>query len=114
VGYIISRNLSISSRLLDLLTYNCSQYFLLVFFCIIGWYFSFYISYFIWVLSFLPGKSGQRFVNFIYPFKEPALVFIDFSLLLFNLYFIYFLSDLYYSLPSVDFKFCLFFFLKFF
>ena len=27
----------------------------------------------IWVLSFLPGEAGQRFVNLVYPFKEPVL-----------------------------------------
>ena len=27
----------------------------------------------IWVLSFLLGEPGQRFVHFVYPFKEPGL-----------------------------------------
>ena len=31
-------------------------------------------------LSFLLGEPGQRFVNFVYLFKEPALGFIDFFL----------------------------------
>ena len=30
------------------------------------------------LFSPLLGESGQRFVNFFYPFKEPALGFIDF------------------------------------
>ena len=73
------------------------------------WYlllFSSLISYFVYLgsLSFLPGEPGQRFVNFVYPFKEPTLGFIDFFLF-FNLYFIYFLSHLYYFLPSADFSF---------
>ena len=33
------------------------------------------------------GESDKRLVNFLYPFKEPALGFIDFFLLFFNFYF---------------------------
>ena len=33
-----------------------------------------FLSYF----SLLFSESGQRFVNFVYPFKEPTLDFIDF------------------------------------
>ena len=36
------------------------------------------------VLSSLLGESGQRFVNFVYPFKKPALGFIDLFLLFFE------------------------------
>ena len=43
-------------------------------------------------LSLLFCESGQRFLNFAYPFK--ALGFIDFIFFL-NLYFIAFLSDIY-------------------
>ena len=39
-----------------------------------------FLVLFIWVLS-LFGEPGQRFVNFVYPFKEPALGFVDFFLL---------------------------------
>ena len=47
--------------------------------CSIHWDFSFFISYFVYLKSFsLLGESGQRFVSFIYPLKEPALGFIDF------------------------------------
>ena len=47
--------------------------------------FSFFTSYFIYFgsLSFLLVESAQRFVSFVYPFKEPALDFIDFFLLFF-------------------------------
>ena len=65
---------------------------------------------FIWVLLFLLGESGQRSVNLLYSFKESALGFIDFFHSFFNFYFIYVLSDLYYSFPSADFRFCLFLF----
>lgn len=46
----------------------------------------------IWVLSFLPGEAGQRFVNLVYPFKEPVLG-VDFFLIFLKSLF-YFLSDL--------------------
>ena len=48
--------------------------------------FSFLIL-FIWVLCFLLGEPGQRFVDIVYPFKNQLLVFLIF-LLFFNLYFI--------------------------
>ena len=47
------------------------------------------------------------------PFQSTSSWFIDFFLLLFKSLF-YFLSDLYYFLPSADFGFCLFFFFQFF
>ena len=64
--------------------YHCSQYSLMVF-CIFVLSvvispFSFLIL-FIWVLSLLLGEYDQRSVNFVYPFKEPALGFIDLFLL---------------------------------
>ena len=65
---------------------------------------------FIWVLLFLLGESGQRSVNLLYSFNELALGFIDFFHSFFNFYFIYVLSDLYYSFPSAYFRFCLFLF----
>ena len=47
--------------------------------------FSFLILFFLrGFLSFLFGEPGQKFVDFVYPFKEPALGFIDFfSIVLF-------------------------------
>ena len=56
------------------------------------------------IVSFLC-EPGQRFVNFVYP-DLALLCFLPYC---FNLYFIDFLSDLYYLLPSADFWFCLFF-----
>ena len=53
-------------------------------------------------LTFFLGEPGQSFVNFVFLFKEPALGFIDFFLLLFNLYVF---SDLHYFLSSTDFRF---------
>ena len=60
-----------------------------LYFCGIS-YVSFFVSYFVYLgsLSFLLGEPGQRFVNFVYPFKEQTFGFIDFFLLFFNLYFI--------------------------
>ena len=50
-----------------------------LYFCGIGFYFSSFISFFVYlVLSLFFLVSGQRFVNFVYPFKNPALGFIDF------------------------------------
>ena len=41
------------------------------------------ISYVVYLglLSVLLGEPGQRFVNLVYPFKEPTLGFIDFFFL---------------------------------
>ena len=69
------------------------------------------------LFGFLPspllGESSQRFVYFVYLFKEPALGLMDFFYCFLNLYFIDFLLDLYDYLPSADFRFCLFFFNSF-
>ena len=55
----------------------------------VNWNYSFFTSYFVYLgaISFLLGESGQRFVNFVYPFKEPALGFVGF-VFFFNLYFL--------------------------
>ena len=45
-------------------------------------------------------EPGQRFADLLYPFKKTVLGVTDF-LHLFNLYFIYVLSDIYYFLPSL-------------
>ena len=97
-GLYVSRNLFISFRLSKLLAYNCSYncFYASLYFCGIG-YLSFFISYFVYLgpLSFLLGEPGQRFVNFVCPFKKPDLGFIDFFYCYFYLYFIYFLSLLF-------------------
>ena len=54
-----------------------------------------FISDFIYLFIFL-GESSYRLMNFVYLFKEPAVGFINFFLLFFSLYFIYFYSDLFY------------------
>ena len=79
-GLYVSRKQSISLRLSNLLAYNCSQYSLMVF-CI--FVVSVVISpllflIYLGLLSFRLIEPAQRFVNFVYPFKEPALGFIDF------------------------------------
>ena len=52
--------------------------------------FSVFISDFVYLGFFSPflGESSQRFVNFVYLFKEPGLGFIDF----FNCFLIFILS----------------------
>ena len=57
-----------------------------LYFCGIHCDFFFFISDFVYLGFFSPllGESGQRFVNLVYLFKEPALGFIDFFLLLFE------------------------------
>ena len=104
----VSRKLSISSRLSNLLVYNCSQYSSMTF-CISAR--SVEISPFSFLILFeffspLLSESGQRFVNFVYPFKEPAVGFINFLYFFLNLYFVDFLSNLYDFLPPTDFRFC--------
>ena len=57
----------------------------------------------IWILShFFLGESGQRFVSFVYHFKESVLDLLISSFVFFNLYFIYSLLNLYYFLSSSD------------
>ena len=107
-GLNVSRNLSISPRLSNLLAYNCSQYSLTVF-CISAILVVTSISFltlFTWVLS---SWWGWPQVCWFCLSQELALGFIDFFLF-FNLYLIYFLSDLYHFLPSANFRFWLFFF----
>ena len=53
----------------------------------------FHILFYLFELCFLLAEPGQRFVNFAYPFKEPALSFIDFCFLLF-FNFCFFISSL--------------------
>ena len=105
----VSRKLSISSRSSNLLAYNCSYYShtIYLYFCIIHWDFSFFISYIIYLSSFSPFlvRSGKRFFIFSYLIKEPV---IDFFLLFFWIS-IGFLSDLYDFLPFADLEFCLLF-----
>ena len=61
--------------------------------CSIGCYFSSFVSYFVY-LGPLIGKPGQRSVDFVYPFKEPALGFIDFFFPdVLKIFLIYVLSD---------------------
>lgn len=70
--------------------------------------FSFFIM---WALShFFLDESDQRFINFLYLFKESALSFIDlFYFSFFSLYFIHFYFNLYDFFPSTNFGFCLYF-----
>ena len=78
------------------------NYSLTVFFCISSvWLFC------LSPLSFLLGEPGQRFVNFVYPFKKPALGYIDFFHCFFS--FTYLLSDHYHFLLSADFRLVLLF-----
>ena len=58
-------------------------------------------SYFIWVFALLD-ELAQMFANLVYPSEELVLGFIDFFSVVFNVYFIDFLSDLYYFLPYSD------------
>ena len=54
---------------------------------VISWDFFFFI-YFVYLDSLsLLGEFGQRYVNFVYPFKELALDFIDFLYCLFVFHF---------------------------
>ena len=47
-------------------------------------FFFLYTVFYLSSLSPLLSDSGQRFVNFVYPFKEPALGFINLFLLFFE------------------------------
>ena len=53
-------------------------------------------SYYSSMYSLLLGESGQRFVNFVYLFQEPALGLIDFVHCFLNLYFIDFPFEMIY------------------
>ena len=54
--------------------------------------FSFRFLFCVLAFTFLLGEPGQRFVTLVYHFEEPALGFVDFFPLFFNLYFIYLLT----------------------
>ena len=54
-----------------------------LYFCDIGSYFSFFISYFVYLdLLSLLGEPGQRLVNFVYTFRESALGLLYFFFLI--------------------------------
>ena len=71
--------------------------------------FSLLILFILGSFSLILGESGQKLVNFVYAFRELLFILLIFFPI-FNLYFIYFLSDLYHFFPSAYFKFCLLFF----
>ena len=88
-------------------------FFIQIDYSILLWLFIFLLSFFILFGSFfLLHEPGQRFLDFVYPFKEAVLGFIgDFFLFFFlDVYFVYFISALNYFLASSDFTFGLFFF----
>ena len=96
----VSGNSSISSVLSNLLAYNCSYYSLMILYlCDNCCYSSSFISYFIGVL-FL-GEPGLEVCWFCLSFQKTSS-WLYWSFLLF-FWSIYFLSDLYYFLPSADF-----------
>ena len=109
----VSRKLSISSRLSicwHIIVHGILLFIFFLYFSIL-WDFSFLVSYFFLFSSFSPllGDSGQRFVYFVYPFKEPALGFIYFFPLSFESLF-YWFPVLYLIFFPSNFGFCLFFF----
>ena len=64
----------------------------------------------IWVLSlFFLMSLAKGLSIFVYLFKEPALSFTDLFYCFFSLYSIDFHSDLYYFLPSANFRLCFYF-----
>ena len=66
--------------------YKCSQY-SFTFFVFLQYPLRFLLFHLLFYLSsFSPllGKPDQRFVNCVYPFKDPALGYIDFFLLFFE------------------------------
>ena len=106
----VSRNVSISSRLSNLLVYNCSSYFLMIF-CIsvvlvVISPFPFLIL-FIWVLSLFFLASLAKGLSILFTLSENQLLVLLIFFLFFLISFIYFLSDLYFS-PSADLSFLLF------
>ena len=102
----LSENLSVSSRLSNLLAHSSFLWHLL--FYGISCNFFFFISYwFESTLLFFVMNLTKNLSN-VYFFKEPAFSFIDLCSFLF-LYFIYFCSNLYDFFTSSNFRFCLFF-----
>ena len=77
----VSRNLSIPSRLPNMLAYNCSHFYLIIV-CIsvvlvVISPLSFMIFIYLGPLLFLFDQPGWEFINFVNSFKEPAPAFID-------------------------------------
>ena len=83
----------------NLLVYNCLHCSCIFFYSIICCYFSSFISC-LFGSSLLLGKPGLRFVDFVCPLKKKKVYCYYFVLIYF-----YSFSDLYYFLPSVDFRF---------
>ena len=60
----------------------------------------FHFLFYLGPLSFLLGESDQRFIDSVYPFRKPALGFIDCFLLFFNLCYLFPLRSLLF--PSIN------------
>ena len=73
----VSRNLFISSRLSNLLAYNCSWKSLTILWVSL---LLTSLSFLAWVLSFFLGESSYRLVIFAYLFQESALTFLFVSI----------------------------------
>lgn len=70
----VSKILSISSGLSNLLPYNCfSDSPMVSFTSVVLFVISplLFLILFICILSFTLGEAGQKFINFVCPFKEP-------------------------------------------
>ena len=107
--FYVSRNVLISSVLSNLLAYSCS---------ILFWFFKislpyqllFLLLYFLFYLDLLSFflMSLSKDLS-ILPFRKTSS-WCHWSAALYFGFLFYFLSDLYYFLPSADFRLCLFFF----
>ena len=73
-----SRNLSISSKLSNLLTHNCSFFYSPFYFCKVVFILSFLILV-ILLFSFVLGQFSEKFINFFDLFKETHLALLIFS-----------------------------------
>lgn len=87
----ISRNLTILSKLSNLLAHNCSQYPLIItYFCKVSSNIPPFITDFsvnnLSLLPFCHGQPSQSFINFVDYFKESTFSFINFLYCLFYLF----------------------------
>ena len=69
----------------------CFLFFVFLHFCSICCFSPLLFTFFVYLgpYSFLLGDPGQRFIDFAYPFKKPALDFIDFFLFFKSLYYLF-------------------------
>ena len=111
-GLYVSRKMSTSSRLSNLLEYTFSEYYLFFYFCSISWEFLFFhVLFSLFVFSLSSWWVWPEACQFCLPLWRTSSWFSWFFFLLFIQSTLYWIPLWYLWFPSsADFRFCLFFF----